>query len=1479
MDRANNHFGAGEERSHGITRRSFLLGGCVGTASLLMTPLWSHGGLTAYAANASDPTFKVFVLSVEEIGISIVDVTGSSERPLPGTSVVLTSRIKPESPLTANSDEDGNVIFNIKDISETLDFGDSEKIPRFDGSVEIIPPSGYRRTVIKRFRCSGGSGFRVPTCLLTTDPNMYFRSMSFNDWDIQYFDNTAYRSITNTDTHELSGTIEAPGETSLTVKFTSHNADGSQEKTLKELNVSLEDGVGSFSVKSQFLYTGFGGIVLEPDKAFSFDVTTSKGTVRFNTRLSVKDTPIDLDAESSPTTIVPSLNSEDENALFTIPNIDSIPVPFKGSTISIWKPALPVLYNVSPAGIFVLGIGKNVSATRDMTAFSNKWTKETSQSITEQFKELEKKYTDSFDKYKSMRSGVDPNGNAVKKVDFSGKLSASFAFQVYGMFTFDWIDKIWNGSLNGIVEASLGAAFQWQTMIGPVPLFVILAPEMSLKFTLLCGTKTRSANPLDMTFDFSRAQIALTFSISIALTVGIGLASVASIGLRGSGYITMYAGFFEMKGYMEGYPLPRLIAGYGLSADVVVQALIFKWSGNIWSFNDDRCYDSWAARGLQSSEGSFKSALPEEPSELATGAPFGTDDARMYSHPSIIGDSGVNFQEFALNATIVSNDELLKSREMNGKKTVSGFTASAITFEPATLNEDGLYTAKMNVYENTDAILDEYEYEYVGEDCDAYCADPAGIEGLSADGSLIPTVDVRIARNVFSNPLQKIVLFHNTPILFRIISVSYEGNEARTRLAGQRYDKQSGKWENPVIIEVPMGTTASRMDTYDYDFDVVTNSDTRDYPAVRNGIHVILSSGMRPNGDQTSFLEASSNQLMSWIVLDEFLHTVSSRTWQDSEDQESGGYRALMTPRIAILPWKAKDGKTYVNCIVTAYLRRKANTAEDLYTEKADVTCDFAFLAGDTLYQGRHFDLNSMTTDMSLTAHAIEQTSTGAALLAFSVMSYSADGTRINSAVLQGDEHPGPESKMMLYDIYRNVPDTKDISNMQIWPGRSALLAVKDGVLHATYFELMKNDTPLQTAQVGPSAGGITSFRISQNGNVILYLQNQDGVGELVYDKNGESRPAKKASHKIMACICSGDVFSQPFALAEIKHAQDSILAADGGSDCYAFITSCITDMATSQADMYYTTVPVATGIDIQGFAAEYQFVTQGKEDQPFILTVKNVGNVILKGVKLQLCEAETGKVADERYVDFTKEALCASIWNPELYDDPDPELVELAQVYPETMMAANSTDANVLLDPANSNVLLPGQTGQYRALFSIPADWHGTVNVKLVPTEYRYDTVVTATNDPTADETPHAMAYLPADGFNLTAEVLVHDENDPTEQEVDDSQVWKLVNGEYVPVNVTEGAVDGAVPPEDATPTTPITETTVEKDGKTTKETATPMRLAASGDNAAWSLAGLAATAAAAGIVAYSARRAALESDPTGDDVDETPENGEESK
>lgn len=71
-----------------------------------------------------------------------------------------------------------------------------------------------------------------------------------------------------------------------------------------------------------------------------------------------------------------------------------------------------------------------------------------------------------------------------------------------------------------------------------------------------------------------------------------GLSGVLAASLRGSGQISTYIGLISCEEEI-GSGTRHVVVSAGLSADLVLQALIFKWSGNIWSEDWPALYDNW----------------------------------------------------------------------------------------------------------------------------------------------------------------------------------------------------------------------------------------------------------------------------------------------------------------------------------------------------------------------------------------------------------------------------------------------------------------------------------------------------------------------------------------------------------------------------------------------------------------------------------------------------------------------------------------------------------------------------------------------------------------------------------------------------------------------------------------------------------------------------------------------------------------------
>ena len=291
----------------------------------------------------------------------------------------------------------------------------------------------------------------------------------------------------------------------------------------------------------------------------------------------------------------------------------------------------------------------------------------------------------------------------------------------------------------------------------------------------------------------------------------------------------------------------------------------------------------------------------------------------------------------------------------------------------------------------------------------------------------------------------------------------------------------------------------------------------------------------------------------------------------------------------------------------------------------------------------------------------------------------------------------------------------------------------------------------------------MSAFKISANGNVLFFTENKEGKSAQNFDDTGEPTDAQtETRHRIMASIYVDGLFSEPFVLGQTAHALDSIAGVSGHSS-YTFVTSSITDMANSMADMYYVDIPIVATATVLGFAAESVFTLQG-EKASFTLVLRNDGNVILKGCQATLVDADTGEKADNVTLSFAAENLCASAWNPELFDDATEEDIAAAQAYTDNAVAAaleasGAEGVHLLADPAAAGVLIPGKTAQYRVTFTIPSNWHGTKNVYAALSEFSYETITSAAPDG-AEVSP--LDYQAHHDDLPRAELTVHASDEP---------------------------------------------------------------------------------------------------------------------
>lgn len=1445
-----------------LTRRSFLAGGGATVAAIMLPCLGVFNGKRAYAldpdakADGGDPAAQLIVLSACEIGLSVYDVDARGKNaPVPGAKVAITAASDSSKRLEATADNLGAVVFDVRDVGATVDLGPDGVRYRFEGSVTVSNGDGYRICTLTKIRVDSGTAMALPCCKIGDPSIPYFEYLSFNGWDMQYCECEVLRTGAAYNPVPITGKLHLAGAQTAEVSLWARTTDEAGKldgKALFTVNVDVKGGVGTFKRSDLFLKLEPPSDALLPkDRSFEVHVKAGGTTYVFPTKLTAQDSPIPFKTGNA--NVVPEVSFGQAGSsvnVFTLPS--SFPAVLRGSSLTCWVPTFPLQFYLNPLGYFFLGGGICISKEgQGIEGFKQEgFANETRKSFDQQFGELAERWNSKYDAYRNMKRGTNPGTTNKFGHQFSSKIGISFALQAYISAQCNILenpnDMKFAGVMAAIVDAYAFAHLCQQFTIGPVPFFIALNISLDTRLlSLYASCESPAGDPLKISLVPSATGAGFVATFAISPSIGLGLDGVLAVSLCGTGQISTYIGLISCETTLSS---PRhVVVSASLSLDLVLQALIFKWSGNIWSEDWPRLYDNWkTASDGAPLEGTSEASFP---THLALG--IDADGRGSYSNatPAALaataddGDGTIALAEFGKLATIVTSDELLQTKEATATA-VAGFQAAPAS-DPVPI-AGGLYATPMSVadLDAEDALgegADGYQYADAGEDPAGTCNGIAAVEGIADGGGIVPDKDVKIVSKSFSNPREKVVVYDGVTILFRLANVDYEiggAHVGRPRLVAQVYNDQTGRWGRPKVLDIPVAVAGiDRADMFDCDFDVSTQTDPNPTSQLYQGIYVSLVSTLRKDGDTTSFFSAACAPVLTVAVFNRDLHRLSSVMWRDDPGAAAAGAYAITCPRVTTVE---RDGKPFY--IAMAYLRHAADSEQDVFGAGAHTTCCIAVPMAANLVHASSIEVAPTTSNLTIasigSAPAQGDDTSSAAFCLYFTAGGTLSITTVTLAMKMKLAGTAPEDELgalqaaaVELSFVNNIRGVENVTGMQPWPGRSSFLTLSNGDLTECSFDPAVADGALSTRTVGPSRAKMSAFRISDNGNVLFFTENKEGKSAQGFDDTGEPTDAQtETRHRIMASIYVDGLFSEPFVLGQTAHALDSIAGVSGHSS-YTFITPSITSMANSMADLYYVDIPIVATATVLGFAAESVFTLQG-EDAAFTLVLRNDGNVILTGCRATLIDADTGEEADSVMLSFASENLCASAWNPELFDNATDEDIAAAQAYTDEAVtaalgAAGIEGAHPLADPAAAGVLIPGKTAQYRVTFTIPAAWHGTKNVYAALSQFSYETVVSAAPD--GVEVSPLDHQAPHDDLPRT-ELAVHASDEPFDPGLSAPTIGVVAD-------------DGNETPSD--------------DGEDGAGTLTG--LSSTGDGTALGMLGLAAGAAAAAFTAYSARRTAL--------------------
>ena len=380
-----------------------------------------------------------------------------------------------------------------------------------------------------------------------------------------------------------------------------------------------------------------------------------------------------------------------------------------------------------------------------------------------------------------------------------------------------------------------------------------------------------------------------------------------------------------------------------------------------------------------------------------------------------------------------------------------------------------------------------------------------------------------------------------------------------------------------------------------------------------------------------------------------------------------------------------------------------------------------------------------------------------------------------------------------------------------------------------------------------------------------MYVENTDGKVGQTYDEEGNPVAVMGKHFRIfastLASTLKGDLFTEPFVMCELDHPVDQITTFLTSGGMLSALATHIVSAEQSKAELHGIEVPLVACATPLGAIANLGAVVPGAASEPFTVTVRNDGNTLLTAGTIDLYREGSNQPFSSASIGFGANARMASIYDPELAEDASANDMAHVKYAVETLGARFATHP-LVADNGNA-VLAPGCTAQFRMSFAIPESWGDEVGKRV--TLYAKARDLVALDPVTLEEIrPGANSALGAvlhelhmpDAACERAEVLVGVSSNADTTGLHDAPMTVDGDGGSSGGGSGTGGSSGGSGSGSG------------KGNDNNKRSGKTGALAGTGDsNVPLTAAAAALAAAGAGLVAYSARRTALEND-TADEV-----------
>ena len=506
------------------------------------------------AENAANADFKISVISKLQFKIQVKDTKGNA---ISGATVTATNRENTAKTKTLTTNSSGDAIFSMSDMG-----ADEKKQMQL---TLRITASGYRIREVKMIKLFGGDATTI--YLEKDDGKPYLIMSGFSGCDILTEKSTFYYSPKNDYSHAISAKLSSATDGTLELHYLYDGKDTVESKAFK----------ASDSDKTEFVFEKAWLSILQPGTKVSFKIITKdKQEYTFDTQLDIQKAVVDEPFLSESSTLFKFFGG-DGGFGFDIPTS----VPFiGGSRLAVSIPGKAPKLMILPSGRAMFAWGATYSSK------DTSWKSDDTQDIEKAQKEFDAKST--ADRLLA-KAGAYRNVNTSTEPKMLGSFGASVNPFVSLQGSYSTTEH--KLSMNGSVGATLAfkAAFTQTFTFGPVPFFAGvdfsmgasfgLEADVEMKMELVNGVLSATDDPTIKYIDGKKSGFSINIRLELGGTIGLGLQDVASVALRGYGYLN---------------PIVDLAIGgvsanakYGMGIGVTVRVLFLKWQYTLISKEED----------------------------------------------------------------------------------------------------------------------------------------------------------------------------------------------------------------------------------------------------------------------------------------------------------------------------------------------------------------------------------------------------------------------------------------------------------------------------------------------------------------------------------------------------------------------------------------------------------------------------------------------------------------------------------------------------------------------------------------------------------------------------------------------------------------------------------------------------------------------------------------------------------------------------